>query len=107
MPIAIFDSATIPQDRRAELQAAVVAAGKHLRKRFEGWIVAAPDRREFCRADHIIPGGGYLRSIRLERECGRGDRASTSRDGGLTFVGSIGTPVANDATGDAHGRAGL
>lgn len=48
MPIAIFDSATIPRDRRAELEAAVVAAGKHLSKRFEGWIVAAPDRREFA-----------------------------------------------------------
>jgi hypothetical protein len=38
MPIAIFDSATIPRDRRAELEAAVVAAGKHLSKRFEGWM---------------------------------------------------------------------
>jgi hypothetical protein len=48
MPIAIFDSATIPRERRAELEAAVVAAGKQLSKRFEGWIVAAPDRREFA-----------------------------------------------------------
>lgn len=48
MPIAIFDSATIPRDRRAELEGAVVAAGRHLSKRFEGWIVAAPDRREFA-----------------------------------------------------------
>ena len=48
MPIAIFDSATIPRERRAELEAAVVAGGKHLSKRFEGWIVAAPDRREFA-----------------------------------------------------------
>lgn len=45
MPITIFDSDTIPRDRRAELEAAVVAAGKHLSKRFEGWIVATPDRR--------------------------------------------------------------
>jgi len=28
--------------------AAVVAAGRHLSKRFEGWIVAAPDRRKFA-----------------------------------------------------------
>ena len=48
MPITIFDSDTIPRDRRAELEAAVVAAGKHLNKRFEGWIVATPDRRRFA-----------------------------------------------------------
>jgi hypothetical protein len=42
VPIAIFDSATIPRDRRAELEAAVVVAGKLLSKRFEGWIVATP-----------------------------------------------------------------
>jgi len=48
MPIAIFDSETIPRDRRAELEAAVIAAGRHLSKRFEGWIVAAPDRRRFA-----------------------------------------------------------
>jgi hypothetical protein len=48
VPITIFDSDTIPQDRRAELEAAVVAAGRHLQERFEGWIVAAPDRRRFA-----------------------------------------------------------
>ena len=48
MPITIFDSDTIPRDRRPELEAAVVAAGRHLSKRFEGWIVAAPDRRRFA-----------------------------------------------------------
>jgi hypothetical protein len=48
MPITIFDSDTIPRDRRAELEAAVVAAGRHLSKRFEGWIVATPDRRRFA-----------------------------------------------------------
>jgi hypothetical protein len=48
VPITIFDSDTIPRDRRAELEAAVVAAGGHLKKRFEGWIVAAPDRRRFA-----------------------------------------------------------
>ena len=42
-PITIFDSDTIPRDRRAELEAAVVAAGRHLQKLFEGWIVATPD----------------------------------------------------------------
>jgi len=48
MPIAIFDSSTIPRDRRTELEAAVVASGKDLSKRFEGWIVATSDRREFA-----------------------------------------------------------
>ena len=48
MPITIFDSDTIPRDRRAELEVAVVAAGKHLNKRFEGWMVATPDRRRFA-----------------------------------------------------------
>ena len=48
MPITIFDSDTIPRDRRAELEAAVVAAGRHLTKLFEGWIVATPDRRRFA-----------------------------------------------------------
>jgi hypothetical protein len=48
MPITIFDSDTIPRDRRAELEAAVVAAGRHLSKLFEGWIVATPDRRKFA-----------------------------------------------------------
>ena len=44
----IFDSDTIPRDRRPELEAAVVAAGRHFQKRFEGWIVATPDRRKFA-----------------------------------------------------------
>jgi len=48
MPTTIFDSDTIPRDRRPELEAAVVAAGRHLNKRFEGWIVASPDRRKFA-----------------------------------------------------------
>ena len=48
VPITIFDSDTIPRDRRADLEAAVVAAGGHTQKRFEGWIVAAPDRRKFA-----------------------------------------------------------
>ena len=48
MPIAIFDSDTIPRDRRPEPEAAVVAAGRHLSKRFEGWIIATPDRRRFA-----------------------------------------------------------
>jgi hypothetical protein len=47
MPIAIVDSATIPRERRAELESAMVAAGKQSSKQFEGWIVAAADRREF------------------------------------------------------------
>ena len=48
MPITIFDSDSIPRDRRPELEAAVVAAGRHLKKLFEGWIVATPDRRKFA-----------------------------------------------------------
>ncbi len=48
MPISIYDSETIPQDRRPELEAAVVAAGRHSIKRFEGWIVATQDRRKFA-----------------------------------------------------------
>lgn len=48
MPIAVFDSGTIPRDRGAELEAAVVAAGRHLTRLFEGWIAAAADRRKFA-----------------------------------------------------------
>jgi hypothetical protein len=49
MPITIFDSDTIPRDRRPELESAVVAAGgRHLTKLYEGWIVATPDRRKFA-----------------------------------------------------------
>ena len=48
MPITIFDSDTIPRERRPEHEAAVVAAGRHLSKLFEGWIVATPDRRKFA-----------------------------------------------------------
>jgi hypothetical protein len=44
----IFDSDTIPRDRRSKLEAAVVAAGKHHSMLLEGWIVAAPDRRKFA-----------------------------------------------------------
>jgi hypothetical protein len=43
-----LDSDTIPRDRRLELEAAVVAAGRHLTKLYEGWIVATPDRRKFA-----------------------------------------------------------
>jgi hypothetical protein len=52
MPITISDSDTIPRDRRAEFEAALVAAGRHLSKRFEGWIVATPDRRRFAAKDN-------------------------------------------------------
>ena len=48
MPTTIFDSDTIPRDRRPDLETAVVAAGRHLKKLFEGWIVATPDRRRFA-----------------------------------------------------------
>ena len=48
MPITIFNSDTVPRDRRHELEAAVVAAGRHLTKLFEGLIVATPDHRRFA-----------------------------------------------------------
>jgi len=48
VPITIFDSDTIPRDRRPQLEAAVVAAGRHFTKLFEGWIVATSDRRKFA-----------------------------------------------------------
>jgi hypothetical protein len=48
MPISIFDSGTIPHERRAELEVAVVAAGRRLHQRYEGWIVAMPDCRKFA-----------------------------------------------------------
>ena len=48
MPITIFDSDSIPRNRRTELEAAVVGAGRHLQKRYEGWIVATPDRRKLA-----------------------------------------------------------
>jgi hypothetical protein len=48
MPITIFNSDSVPQDRRPELEAAVVAAGRHLQKSFESWIVASPDSRKFA-----------------------------------------------------------
>jgi hypothetical protein len=48
VPITVFDSDSIPTDLRAELEAAVVAAGRRLHKQFEGWIVATPDRRGFA-----------------------------------------------------------
>ena len=87
-PMLETDSATIPRDRRAELEAPVVAAGKHLSKRFEGWTVATPDRTRVRRADYVISRGGYFRGIRMECDCRRGDRASASGHGGLTLVGS-------------------
>ena len=48
MPISIFDSGTVPRDRRSELEAAVVAAGQHLQRTFEAWIVSSPDSRKFA-----------------------------------------------------------
>ena len=79
MPITIFDSDTIPRDRRADLEAAVVAAGRHLSKLFEGWIVATPDRRGFAvritsypAVDISIPfEWNATAAERLPSECGR------------------------------------
>jgi hypothetical protein len=45
--IVLIASITISY-RRAELEAAVVAGGRHLSKLFEGWIVAAAARRKFA-----------------------------------------------------------
>jgi hypothetical protein len=70
MPIAVFDSTTIPQDRRTELEAAVVAAGKQLSKRFEGWIVAAPARAEGLPCgSHHTQSWIFFRAIRMECDC--------------------------------------
>jgi len=83
MPITIFYSDTIPRDRRAELEAAVVVAGKHLSKLFEGWIVATPDRRKF--AVRITSYPELDVSVPFEeRDCGRGDGAGAGSDGRLT-----------------------
>lgn len=48
MPITNFDSDTIPLIAGLKFEAAVVAAGKHLTKLFEGWVVATPDRRKIA-----------------------------------------------------------
>ncbi len=40
MPITIFDAKGIPATRRERIEAAVAAAGRHLSRRFEAWIVA-------------------------------------------------------------------
>ena len=47
-PLVLRCSSGRPLAKVAELEAAVVAAGRHLSKRFEGWIVATPDRRKFA-----------------------------------------------------------
>src|ERR1035438_4309484 len=58
MPITIFDSDTIPRDRRAELEAAVIAAGRHLTKLFDRPAIRRRDRR---RADgDAWRGGGRI-----------------------------------------------
>jgi len=44
----ILGSDTMPRDRTAELEAAVIAPGKHLSQRFEDWIVATADRQKFA-----------------------------------------------------------
>ena len=83
MPIAIFDSDTIPRDRRPEPEAAVVAAGRHLSKRFEGSDRRRPGPPEVRGVDHVIPRGGYFHPVRVERDSGRGDRARARGDGRL------------------------
>jgi len=39
---------------------------------------------EVRRADHVIPGAGYFHPVRMERNHGRGYRASASGNGRLT-----------------------
>lgn len=67
---------------RPELEAAIVAADRHLTKLCEGWIVATPDRRKFAvriksypELDIANPATAYFRAVRLERDWGRGYRA--------------------------------
>ena len=47
-----------PTDRRPELDAAAVAAGRHLTKLFEGWTVATPDRRRLAVRIASYPAAG-------------------------------------------------
>jgi hypothetical protein len=64
MPIVILDSHSIPRKRRSELEAAVVAAGGHLTKVFEGWIVAATDLQTFVVRISSYPEVGF--SVRFD-----------------------------------------
>lgn len=79
MPISIYDSATIPGDRRPELEAAVVAARRHSSKRFEGWIAATEDSRKFAvritpspNVDIIVPLDWNATHGGSHRACARG-----------------------------------
>ena len=42
MPITVFDVKGIPATRREQIEAAVVAAGRHLSAPHEAWITADP-----------------------------------------------------------------
>ncbi|HUO29800.1 MAG TPA: hypothetical protein VMU80_11330 [Bryobacteraceae bacterium] len=44
MPLTIFDCKGIPTIKRASIEAAVVAGGKHLSAPYEGWIATDPMR---------------------------------------------------------------
>jgi hypothetical protein len=80
MPITVFDSDTIPRDRRPELEAAVVVAGRHLNKLFECWIVATSDRRKFAVRIASYPELD-ISVLRLACDRGRGYRAGAGGDG--------------------------
>ena len=44
MPLTVFDCKGIPATQRERIEAAVEAAGRHLTRPFEAWIVAEPLR---------------------------------------------------------------
>jgi len=93
MPVTIFDSGTIPRDRRVVLESTVVAAGRHLSKLFEGSIAATPDRRKFAMRITSYPAVDISVPFEWSRDCGEGDRAGARGDGRLTRVGFAGRGV--------------
>ena len=72
-----------------QLETAVVAAGRHPPERFEGWIVAGPDRRTFA-VRHVIPVKWIFPCRSTERNRGGGYRAGAGRDGRLIITSAFG-----------------
>src|ERR1022692_538518 len=87
MPITIFDSDTIPRDRRPDIEAAVVAARQASQKALRGLDSRNTRPPKVRRADHVIPRVRYFSAVRMERDCGRGYRAGAGGDRRLTLVG--------------------
>jgi hypothetical protein len=82
MGVAIVDL-----KRRARHRIAGVAAGRHLAKPFEGWIVATPDRRKFAMRITSYPELDISVPFEWNATCSRGDRACARGDGRLTLAG--------------------